>query len=154
MPSPKIRGTSKSIVSDERHRLRRCSLVPGRKAPPPQPVGEDETPRPQRHSYLRARGSSASLSSAFTTGHFICGHLYFQRPLSSFLSWTWRSGGWRRWTPARRRLELRVRTATFISLRPGPTAAGRRSCRATAPKFTATKLWLILEGLCPETSRR
>lgn len=71
-----------------------------------------------------------------------------------FMSWTWRSGGWRRWTPAGRRRDPPVRTATFISLRPSRTAAGRRSSRSAAPRFTATKLWLILEGLCPETSRR
>lgn len=108
---------------------------------------------PERHCCLPPRWGFVSiflrcfrLRTLFISWHF------YSQALRSFTGWTWRSGGWRRSTPAGRRPDPRVRT--FISPRQSQTAAGPPTSRAAAPKFTATELWLIPAGLCPETLRR
>lgn len=70
------------------------------------------------------------------------------------MSSSWRSGGWRRWTPAGQTVDHHLRTTTFISPRQSQTAAGLWTHPATPRRFITTRLWLILEGPCPETSKR
>lgn len=102
---------------------------------------------------LAARSASFSLGRFHSRDSLLLffSHLYF---VSSCVSSTWRSGGWRRWTPAGQRVDPHPRTTTFISPRQSRTAAGLWTYRPTPRRFTATGLWLTLVGLCLETSKR
>lgn len=64
---------------------------------------------------------------------------------------TWRSGGWRRWTPAGQRVDPLLKTAIFISPHPSQTATGLWTSRPTPRRCITTRLWLIPAGRCPET---
>lgn len=78
---------------------------------------------------------------------------FFNKSPDPHMKRTWLSGGWRKWTPAGRRMDPHPRT-TFISPRQSQTAAGRWTRTQTPRRFTTTRLWLIREGRCPETSKR
>lgn len=132
-------------------------LAPSGQAPPPQPVASEET-----HQSVIVRTStlgSPLLSASFHVSfHF--GTIYYLSSSSSrqlflpFMTSTWRSGGWRRWTPAVQTVEPHLTTATFIVPHQSPTAAGLWTSGAPRRRCTTTELWLTLVGRCRETSRR
>lgn len=145
-----VRVAPEGSTEDERqHRYWYSFVSLTTKSPPPQPVHKKRSGvslwvfSPPRWD---SRPGSASLSAAF----FNFQQLFFS-PALSFVGSTWRSGGWRRWTPAGQRADPHLKTATFISPRQSQTAAGLWSYRATPRRCTTTRLWLILAGRCPET---
>lgn len=131
------RFTIESTAKGARQQRDWLSLLPFMAKPRLQPVRSSGE---RRRSTLRLR--LVRLLSVclcwMTTGHFIS-----QRQ--------WRSGGWRKWTPAGPRLEPHLKKTTFISPPQSQTAAGLWTYRRTPRRFITTRHWLTPVGRCPET---